>query len=100
MSPQGWFERDADVGFGGTGDAVLHGMACLLPAPAQDVDEDSQDDDHAGHHRLPFLRDRHDAQTIGKHTHDEGADDGAQDRAGAADSEVPPITTAAIASSS
>ena len=66
----------------------------------QNVGIDRENDDEAGDHDLPFLRDRHDAQAVGQHAHDEGADDGAENRARPPLSDVPPITTAAMASSS
>ena len=57
--------------------------ASCPPAP-QDVGIDGEDDDQPGHHGLPFLRDRQDAQAVGQHAHDEGADDRAEYRARAA----------------
>src|SRR5580692_5570119 len=41
---------------------------------------DRENDDDAGHDELPFLRDRQYTQAVGKHAHDERADDGAEDR--------------------
>ena len=54
--------------------------ASLLFA-AQIVGVHRQNNDQAGQHHLPFLSYRHDAQAVDQHTHDEGADDGAQNRA-------------------
>src|SRR5690606_37024512 len=47
-------------------------------AAPQYVGIDGQDDDGAGHHRLPFLGHRKDAQAIGQHGNDEGADQRAE----------------------
>src|SRR5580704_3995266 len=53
------------------------------PPTSQHVGIDGQDDDDTGDGELPFLRDRHDAQAVGEHAHDEGTDDGAEYRAAA-----------------
>src|SRR5471030_1449174 len=47
----------------------------------QNIGIDRENDDETCHHDLPFLSDRHDAQAVGQHTHDERADDRPQDRA-------------------
>src|SRR3954471_12562207 len=51
---------------------------------AQNIGIDGQDNDHARHDGLPFLRDRQDAQPIGEYAHDESADDGPEYRAATA----------------
>src|SRR5208337_241590 len=51
---------------------------------AQDVHVNGQNDDQAGHHELPFRGDREDAQAVGEHAYDEGADDCAEDGSGSA----------------
>ena len=53
----------------------------LLLLSAQHINIDCEDDDRAGHHRLPFGRDGHDAQTVDQHAHDECADDRTADAA-------------------
>ena len=62
---------------------------------------DSQYDDRARYDGLPFLRHRQHAQAVGQHRHDQRTDQRSKDRAAPRRTgDVPPITTAAMASSS